>query len=127
VKILVDMCLSPDWVDYFATQEIEARHWSDVGDPKASDRSIMEFARGNDMVLFTHDLDFGGILALSHAVVPSVIQVRYEDPMPEVIGVVVTAAVAEHVGHLSRGAILTVEPDRMRVRILPIIQATENK
>ena len=116
------MCLSPEWVDYFATQEIEARHWSDVGDPKASDLSIMDFACRNDMVLFTHDLDFGGILALTHAVVPSVIQVRSKDPVPGVIGVLVASAIVEHAAHLIDGALVTVEPDRMRVRILPITE-----
>jgi predicted nuclease of predicted toxin-antitoxin system len=125
VKILIDMCLSPAWLDYFATQEIEALHWSDVGDPRASDRSIMDFARRNDMVVFTHDLDFGGILALTHAAGPSVIQVRSEDPVPEVIGVLVASAIVEHAAHLLGGALLTVEPDRMRVRILPITQTTQ--
>ena len=122
MKILIDMCLSPAWLDYFATQGIEALHWSDVGEPKASDRSIMDFARRNGMVVFTHDLDFGGILALTHAVGPSVIQVRSDDPVPEVIGVLVASAIVEHAAYLVDGVLLTVEPDRMRVRILPIIQ-----
>jgi predicted nuclease of predicted toxin-antitoxin system len=125
VKILIDMCLSPAWLDYFATQDIEAQHWSDVGDPRASDRFIMDFARRNDMVVFTHDLDFGAILAVTHAVGPSVIQVRSEDPVPEVIGVLVASAIAEHADYLIAGALLTVEPERMRVRILPIIQDTK--
>lgn len=115
------MCLSPAWLEYFATQEIEAQHWSDIGDPRASDRSIMDFARRNGMVVFTHDLDFGGILALRHAAGPSVIQVRSEDPVPPVVGVLVASAIVEHAEHLINGALLTVEPDRMRVRILPIV------
>jgi predicted nuclease of predicted toxin-antitoxin system len=125
VKILVDMCLSPDWVEYFATQDIEARHWSDLGDPRASDSVIMDFARRHQMVVFTHDLDFGGILTLTQAVRPSVIQVRSKDPFPEVIGVLVASAIAEHGAHLAAGVLLTIEPDRMRVRILPITQATQ--
>jgi predicted nuclease of predicted toxin-antitoxin system len=85
----------------------------------------MDFARRNDMVVFTHDLDFGRILALTHASGPSVIQVRSDDPVPEVIGVLVASAIVEHAQHLIDGALLTVEPDRMRVRILPIFQTPQ--
>ena len=123
MKLLVDMCLSPEWVGYFAAQGIEAQHWSDVGDPKASDRVILDFARRHEMVVFTHDLDFGAILTLTQAVGPSVIQVRSKDPVPSVIGVLVASAIVEHAAHLTAGVLLTIEPDRMRVRILPIIQS----
>jgi hypothetical protein len=41
--------------------------------------------------------------------------------MPELIGFLVASAIGEHADYLTRGALLTVEPDRMRVRILPII------
>ncbi|MEA2327377.1 MAG: hypothetical protein QOE68_2336 [Thermoanaerobaculia bacterium] len=121
------MCLSPEWVDYFTTQGIEARHWSDLGDPKASDGVIMDFARHHQMIVFTHDLDFGRILTLTQAVGPSVIQVRSKDPFPEVIGVLVASAMVEHAAHLAAGVLLTIEPDRMRVRILPITQATRTE
>jgi len=115
------MCLSPAWVEYLRGHGVEAQHWSEVGDPRASDRSIMDFARQNGLVVFTHDLDFGSILAVTHALGPSVIQVRTEEPLPEVIGALVISAIAEHSDHLQRGVLLTLEPDRMRARILPIV------
>jgi hypothetical protein len=46
--------------------------------------------------------------------------VRSKDPVPNVIGVLVTSAIVEHTEHLAAGVLLTIEPDRMRVRILPI-------
>ena len=76
VKLLVDMNLSPDWVRVLMTHGWPAVHWSDIGGPGASDRAIMEWAASHDYVVFTHDLDFGTILALSHAEGPSVLQVR---------------------------------------------------
>ncbi len=127
MKILVDMCLSPTWIEYLAGQGIEAQYWSQVGDPRAPDRAIMEFARQNELVLFTHDLDFGNILAATRARGPSVIQVRTEDPVPEVMGVLVASAIVEHAAHLVDGALITVEPDRMRVRILPIVPSTKTQ
>lgn len=115
------MNLTPAWVLYFADHQIESVHWSQVGNPKADDPEIMEFAKANAFVVFTHDLDFGNILAVTHALGPSVIQARVEDPVPEVIGDAVVAALVEHSLHLQRGALLTLDPDKLRTRILPIV------
>jgi predicted nuclease of predicted toxin-antitoxin system len=68
VKILIDMNLSPDWVNVFVKYEIAAVHWSSVGDPRSSDRFIMEWASTNGYIVFTHDLDFGAILAATQAI-----------------------------------------------------------
>jgi len=42
----------------------------------------MAWARANGHVVFTHDLDFGTTLALTHAAGPSVIQVRGQNVLP---------------------------------------------
>jgi predicted nuclease of predicted toxin-antitoxin system len=76
LRLLVDMNLSPDWVGELARHGYASVHWSAVGDPRAADTLIMEWARANDYAVFTHDLDFGTALALIHADGPSVIQVR---------------------------------------------------
>lgn len=115
------MNLTPAWTEFLAGHKIESVHWSDVGDPKALDVEIMTFARENRFVVFTHDLDFGNILAVTHARGPSVIQARVEDPVPATIGDAVVAAMTENAAHLERGALITLDPDRLRVRILPII------
>ncbi len=82
MKLLIDMNLSPDWVEVFRRNGWEALHWSMVGDPRATDRAIMEWARANGYVVFTHDLDFGALLAVTQLNGPSVIQVRTQDIMP---------------------------------------------
>jgi predicted nuclease of predicted toxin-antitoxin system len=121
VKIVVDMSLSPAWVDYLSRNAFDAEHWSDVGDPKAVDAIILEYARQNQFVVFTHDLDFGTLLALTRAVGPSVIQVRSEDPVPDVVGEMIITALNRYADHLRRGALITIEPDRLRARILPMV------
>jgi predicted nuclease of predicted toxin-antitoxin system len=45
VKILIDMNLSPTWVEFLIANGFEAQHWSKVGDPRATDESIMRHAR----------------------------------------------------------------------------------
>jgi predicted nuclease of predicted toxin-antitoxin system len=82
MKILIDMNLSPDWVDVFAKHGITAVHWSTVGNPRAEDSELMDWARSTDHVVFTHDLDFGAALALTQAESPSVFQVRTQDVTP---------------------------------------------
>ena len=74
--ILIDMNLSPEWVEEFRLHNIEAVHWSDAGMFDAPDSIIMDWARKHSYIVFTHDLDFGTALALTKAEKPSVIQVR---------------------------------------------------
>jgi len=53
---------------------------------RATDRSIMDWAESNGYMVFTHDLDFGTLLALTHKTGPSVLQVRGEDVLPDHMG-----------------------------------------
>lgn len=76
VKLVIDMNLSPEWVAALSKQGWAALHWSTLGDPHADDAVIMGWALANSHVVFTHDLDFGTMLALTHARGPSVLQVR---------------------------------------------------
>src|ERR1700759_793096 len=100
MKVLIDMGLSPEWRKTFESHGIEARHWSEIGNPRAEDREILSWAREHGFIVFTHDLDFGHLLALTHAAGPSVIQVRSEDVLPSGIGSVVLRALHQHQGPL---------------------------
>ena len=120
MKILVDMGLPPAWREIFEQHGISAIHWSEIGDPKAKDREILAWARDQSFIVFTHDLDFGHLLALTHSAGPSVIQVRSENVLPEDIGDVVLRAVFQNQELLMSGALIVIEPADFRVRILPI-------
>ena len=86
MRILIDVCLSPDWVDYFQSHGIDSRHWTAIGACDAEDFALFDYAQDHGMVIFTHDLDFGAILAQSKSSCPSVVQARVQDPSPEKIG-----------------------------------------
>ena len=120
MKLLIDMGLSAEWREIFEAHGFEARHWSEIGDPKAKDREILAWAREHGFIVFTHDLDFGHLLALTHAAGPSVIQVRSEDVLPASIGPIVIRALRQHQDLLESGALVVIEPADFRVRILPI-------
>lgn len=80
----------------------------------------MLWAKQNGFVVFTHDLDFGAILAATQADSPSVFQVRTQDVAPESIGPLVIAALAQFEEMLSKGALVTVDRNKARVRTLPL-------
>jgi predicted nuclease of predicted toxin-antitoxin system len=120
MKILIDMNLSPRWVQWFADAGWEALHWSKVGSPTASDREIMVWARENGYIVFTHDLDFSALLATTQREGPSVIQVRTQNILPEGIGTLVITALKQYQHELEQGAIVTIDPQRARMRILPL-------
>ena len=50
MNIVIDMNLSPDWVDIFKQQGWHAVHWADVGDIKATDKVIMEWAKEREVI-----------------------------------------------------------------------------
>ncbi len=120
MKVLVDMNLSPRWVKLLADAGIEAVHWSSVGAANARDVEIMGLARVKGYVVLTHDLDFGAILAATHGSKPSVVQIRSEEVGPDIIGKQVVIALRQMAVDLEQGALVTVNPKRTRVRILPL-------
>jgi len=63
MKILIDMNLSPAWVSVLEEAGHTASHWSTIGSFNAPDREVLLWAKANGCLLFTHDLDFGAILA----------------------------------------------------------------
>lgn len=120
MKLLVDMNLSPRWIHWLATKGIPAEHWSVLGAPNAPDSELMAFAIKNDYIVLTHDLDFGAILAVTRGEKPSVIQIRADEISPDVIGHQIIQALRQMSTELQQGALLTIDTDRMRLRLLPL-------
>lgn len=120
MKILVDMNLSPRWTAELQSLGFEAIHWSSVGDARAPDSEILEWCAGRNHVLFTCDLDFGAILAASRGSGPSVVQLRSADVVPDAMLERVAGALRQLGTELAQGALVTIEPDHHRVRLLPL-------
>ncbi len=81
-SLLIDMNLSPRWIPLLVAAGFAAEHWSNLGPADAADPDLMAIARERGMVVLTHDLDFGAILAA--------------------------------------GALVSIDTDRTRVRLLPL-------
>lgn len=120
MKILIDMNLSPDWVVVFKRNGWEAVHWSSVGNPQANDFTLMEWARSNNYIVFTHDLDFGAILAVTRAEGPSVLQIRTQDVTPLALEKDLVNIVVQYEALFKRGVLIILDETKSRVRILPL-------
>ena len=122
MKVLVDMNLSPSWIAILERNGVSAVHWSAVGKGSESDSVVLGWAREHDYLVFTHDLDFGAILASTKASGPSVIQVRTQDVSPDHLGEILVKALREYHEILLQGALITIDESRLRARILPLVR-----
>jgi predicted nuclease of predicted toxin-antitoxin system len=120
MKIVVDMNLSPQWVPILKSEGHEPIHWVQVGPANASDREIMGWARTNNHVVFTHDLDFGAILAATDANSPSVLQIRTQDVSPQTLSALVLSSLKQFEERLIEGALVTLNEKQSRARVLPL-------
>jgi len=120
MNILIDMNLTPDWVAVLDRAGHKTTHWASVGSPSAKDREIMLWAWEREYVVFTHDLDFGDILAATAADSPSVFQIRTQDPTPDHCANMVLTALATYIDALQSGALVSLDENRARMRLLPL-------
>jgi len=120
MKTLIDMNLSPTWVSVLEKAGHTASHWATIGPPNARDREILEWAKTQGHVLFTHDLDIGAILAATSADAPSVIQIRTQDVTPDKAKDLLLNALKRFEKDLLRGALISLDEEKSRVRLLPL-------
>ena len=53
LRILVDMNLSPTWVEVLQKAGFSACHWYQLGAPNAPDSELFSWARTNEHIIFT--------------------------------------------------------------------------
>jgi predicted nuclease of predicted toxin-antitoxin system len=116
MKLLIDMNLSPRWVQTLIAAGFEANHCSTIGRHTAPDVEIMDYARLHGYIVLTNDLDFSEILAATSGEKPSVIQIRAADLTPGIIAPQVVAALHQMATQLDEGALLTIDTKRTRLR-----------
>ena len=114
------MNLSPLWVPFLKGRGFETKHWATIGSVSAKDSQIVDYAAANGFAIITQDLDFGALLATRKTKSPSVIQLRSQDVLPAAMGETVIRALIAARAHLEMGALLTVDPGRHRIRVLPL-------
>ncbi len=120
MKLLLDMGLAPRTARFLRDGGHDAVHLRDENLQKFSDDRIVEKAAAEGRVIITFDLDFSAIVALQRLAQPSIILFRLEEFTTDRINSILLELLRVHQTALESGAIIVVEPDRIRVRSLPI-------
>lgn len=121
LRFLVDMNLSPKIVTDLRQEGWNILRVSQVLPMDSEDSEILKFARQQNRVIITQDLDFSSLLALGGHEKPSLITFRLPAPDPEII----TRKLLELLPHIEeallKGCAVVIDDRRVRVRRLPIL------
>ncbi len=118
MKLTVDVNRSPDWVTQLNSAGHEAVHWSAIGPVDADDAEIVARADRDGATILTRDLDFGAHVVLAKRTRPSIVQVRAKRATPERYAELVLGALRQTASALEQGALVTIDFERIRVRLL---------
>jgi predicted nuclease of predicted toxin-antitoxin system len=114
------MNLPPILAKMLCGEGFDAQHWHVIGAQNAPDTELLFYARHNDAILLTCDLDFTALMFATNARKPSIIQVRVQGGNTHELAILLTKMLNNFREELEKGAILTLDPRRARVRLLPL-------
>ena len=121
MRFLIDNALSPALAVLLQQASHDAIHVRELGLQHADDEVIFERAAAEHRIVVSADADFGTLLAVRSSRQPSVIQFRGAGSRrPEALARTLLANLPQLVDALENGSIVTFEPARVRVRLLPI-------
>jgi len=121
MKFLVDNALSFRVAELLSAADHDAVHVRDYGLAAASDQVILERANVEDRVILSADTDFGTLLAQMKTNKPSFILLRWSGlRQAQEQTKVILANLDNITDELNSGAVIVIEPTRIRVRSLPI-------
>jgi predicted nuclease of predicted toxin-antitoxin system len=120
LKFIVDMDLSPLTVSQLKEKGWEIIRVSEVMDVRTDDIVILNYARQNNQVVITSDLDFSELLAVNGLDSPSVINLRLENMHPDFVTQRIIDIVSQLEDELKKGIVVSVDDISARFRNLPI-------
>ena len=120
MRFLIDNALSSSMSNGLNNSGHDAVHVQDLGMERATDIEIMEFALKEDRVIVSADTDCGTLLALRRLAKPSFLLFRQTDKRPLSLLTQLLANLEQIEDTLSKGAIIVIEDDRIRIRLLPV-------
>ena len=121
MRFLVDNALSPVVARGLRALGYDAVHVRDLGLAAASDPVVMGRARQDGRIVLSADTDFSALLARSRGRSPSLLLFRHgAERRPDLQVRLLREVLPRVADALEAGAVVTVEPLRVRVRPLPL-------
>jgi predicted nuclease of predicted toxin-antitoxin system len=120
VRFLADACVDARVPQWLRDHGHDATHLRDEGLQRLPNGRIFEKASVEGRVVLTFDLDFSEIAALSSGARTSVIVFRLRNTRTHHVIPRLAAVLDECTSALERGAVVTVEESRFRVRYFPV-------
>ena len=121
MKLLLDQGLPLSAATLLRDAGIDTIHVGEIGMSEAEDSDIIQRARDEGRVVATLDADFHTLLALDVATTPSVVRIRIERLRAQALTNLLLTVIAECEEDLEQGSAITVEPNRIRIRRLPLV------
>jgi predicted nuclease of predicted toxin-antitoxin system len=119
MKFLLDMGLAHSTGRYLRDSGHDAVHLRDQELQRLPDSEIVAKAVAEQRIILTHDLDFGRIVSLSKARVPSVVTFRLADMRAGEVNRQLYELITRFAAAMENGALISVTDQGIRVRHLP--------
>lgn len=121
MRFLVDNAVSPIVSACLAHAGHDSVHVRERGLQAASDDAIMDLAVAENRIVVSADTDFGMLLAQRHTNKPSIILFRHgAERRPDRQAALLLANLLQLETPLDEGVLVTIEPTRIRIRVLPL-------
>jgi predicted nuclease of predicted toxin-antitoxin system len=120
IRLLADVHISPKTVADLQKQGYEIMRSLEVLPANAPDINILEFARTENWVVLTQDLDFSMLVALSRYSQPSLITLRLSSAKPDTVTQKLLDVLPQIEEALQEGSAITIQDESIRIRKLPV-------
>ena len=120
IRLLADVHISPKTVADLQKQGYEIMRSSEFLPANAPDINILEFARTENWVVLTQDLDFSMLVALSRYSQPSLITLRLSSAKPDIVTQKLLDVLPQIEEALQEGSAITIQEESIRIRKVPV-------
>lgn len=126
MRFLADMCVDVRIVRWLREQGHDAAHLRDEGLHRMPNGKIFNKAISEGRIVLTFDLDFADIAALTGGKKASVILFRLRNTRTSHVIERLSTVLEDSLEVLGKGAVITVEETRHRIRYLPVGESGGN-